>query len=97
MKRLRRWLHRMSLPKVQMNHGAFVGDRFKCTGAYSTLPFNPFNHPQWPAFRVNFNRRWIEVQPTPRTHQDWGWEAVAVEALERDSDITPAIEIRGPR
>lgn len=83
-------------PKVKMNHGAFVGDRFKCTGPYSALPFNPFNFPQWPPFRVNFNGRWIVVQAVTR-NEEWGWEAVSLEALNRDDEITPKVEVRGPR
>ncbi len=97
MKRLRKWLHRHALPKVEMKAGMVVGDRFKCTGPFSALPFNPFEHPQWQPSRVNFNGRWIAVQATERTHEDFGWEAVSVEALNRDDDVTPAVEVRGPR
>lgn len=84
------------LPKVKMNHGAFVGDRFQCSGPYGALPFNPFSHPQWPPFRVEFNGEWIPVQVIEYS-EDWGWKAVSVEAVQRDADITPRVEVRGRR
>jgi hypothetical protein len=84
------------LPKVRMAHGAFVGDRFQCSGPYSALHRNPFSHPQWPPFRVRFNHQWIDVQVVEYS-EDWGWKAVSVEALQRDDDVTPRVEVRGRR
>lgn len=83
------------LPKVLMAHGAVVGDRFICSGPYSALPFNPYQHPQWPPFRVNFNKHWIDVQVVEGDYdEDWGWKAISVEALNRDADATPKVELR---
>ena len=87
---------RRRLPKVRMNHGAYVGDRFYCSGPYSALRGNPFQYPSFPPFRVRFNGDWIDVQIT-EFGEDFGWKAVSIESLARDEAVTPRVEIRSPR
>lgn len=79
-----------------MAHGAFVGDRFQCSGPYSALPGNPFQYPQFPPFRVRFNSTWIDVEIV-EYGEEFGWKAISIEALARDTDVTPRVEVRSPR
>lgn len=82
-------------PKVNADMVGQIRDRVVATGRYAAIPFNPFAHPQWPPFRVCFNGRWIEVEVTEFS-EEWGWKAEEVVARNRDLDITPRIDVRGP-
>jgi hypothetical protein len=82
-------------PKVMATMVGTLRGRVVACGPYSALPFNPYRHPQWKPFRVSFNGKWHTVQVTS-FNEDWGWEAESVEALEKDAENSPRVEIRGP-
>ena len=82
-------------PKVNATMVGVLRGRVVATGTYAAFPFNPFSHPQWPSFRVCHNGRWVEVEVVG-FHEDWGWEAEAVEAVRKDAECSPRVEIRGP-
>ena len=81
------------LPKVQVQGAYVVRGRFHCYGPYSALPMNPFQHPQWPPFRVRFNGCWHAVEVTQYS-EDWGWRAEGIDTLNDDLDVYPKVELR---
>jgi len=79
------------LPKVHIDGGWFNQGKFYCTGSYADLPPGNFQHPQWQPFRVNFNGRWIAVQPF-EYGEEWGWKAQ--DLVSRNKEQVPAPDIR---
>ena len=82
------------LPKVKATAVFIDGSgKLKCAGAYSALPFNPFEHPQWPPFRISFNGRWHPVLKI-EAHEDIGWIAAGQHQVNAEADVVPRVELR---